>query len=428
MPDVIVIGAGFAGLTAARELRLAGKSCVILEARDRIGGRTWATQWRGERIEYGGGWVHWCQPHVFAEMTRAGLGLTETGSAERFFWREDGERHEATPGRHTELAMPGWERFVEGAREIIPRPHSPLFAGNRIHELDAMSIEERLAQIPLSAGERGVLTPEMLALAHGRIDDASAFTVLRWHALAGFSLEATEDSGGRFGIEGGTITLADAIAKQAGCEIRLNTQVSRVRQTIAGVEVTTVDGEVASADSAIVTVPLNVLGTIEFDPPLAADQQAAIAIGQSSQGIKLWLHVAAGTPATLAIDSDNPLCYVMTDRTLADGSMYLVVFAPVANNTPTDVPSVQALLDEMAPGFTVLDVGTHDWTTDEYAKGTWATHRPGWYQRHHAAMLQPHGRVVFASADIANGWAGFVDGAIESGMRAARGVVSVVGN
>ena len=73
MPDVIVIGGGFAGVTAAREASLRGRSVLLLEARDRLGGRTWTAPWGDLRIELGGGWVHWHQPHTFSEITRGGL-------------------------------------------------------------------------------------------------------------------------------------------------------------------------------------------------------------------------------------------------------------------------------------------------------------------------------------------------------------------
>lgn len=69
--DVIVVGGGFAGVTAARECAARGRDTLLLEARDRLGGRTWSAQWHDAPIEYGGAWVHWHQPHTFSELTRA---------------------------------------------------------------------------------------------------------------------------------------------------------------------------------------------------------------------------------------------------------------------------------------------------------------------------------------------------------------------
>ena len=83
-----------------------------------------------------------------------------------------------------------------------------------------------------------------------------------------------------------------------------------------------------------------------------------------------------------------------------------------------DLTSVQRRLAQIMPGYEVLDATAHDWLADEFSRGTWAIHRPGWYVAHHAAMQRPEGRVLLAGSDLANGWSGFIDGAIESGLRA----------
>jgi len=74
--DVVVVGAGFAGLITARELTRQGLNVVVLEARDRIGGRTWTDHRLGRDLEMGGTWLHWTQPHSWAEVTRYGLEVT----------------------------------------------------------------------------------------------------------------------------------------------------------------------------------------------------------------------------------------------------------------------------------------------------------------------------------------------------------------
>jgi monoamine oxidase len=81
---------------------------------------------------------------------------------------------------------------------------------------------------------------------------------------------------------------------------------------------------------------------------------------------------------------------------------------------------VQHQLDDIVPGYRVRDATAHDWLADEFSQGTWAIHRPGWYTTFHAEMRRPEGRVVLAGSDIANGWSGFIDGAIESGFRGSR--------
>ena len=83
-----------------------------------------------------------------------------------------------------------------------------------------------------------------------------------------------------------------------------------------------------------------------------------------------------------------------------------------------DPAFVQRALAELLPGYEVVAATAHDWVADEFSRGTWAIHRPGWYTRHHAEMRRPEGRIAFAGSDLADGWSGFIDGAIESGLRA----------
>jgi pseudooxynicotine oxidase len=92
----------------------------------------------------------------------------------------------------------------------------------------------------------------------------------------------------------------------------------------------------------------------------------------------------------------------------------------------TDLAAVQRQLDEILPGYEALAATAHDWLADEFSRGTWAIHRPGWYTRHHAEMQKPEGRLFFAGSDLANGWSGFMDGAIESGLRSAAALLPLV--
>ncbi len=89
--------------------------------------------------------------------------------------------------------------------------------------------------------------------------------------------------------------------------------------------------------------------------------------------------------------------------------------------------ALQRDLAAILPGYELLDATAHDWLADEFSQGTWAIHRPGWYGDRHAAMRRAEGRVLLAGSDIANGWAGFIDGAIESGLTAGAGAAALSG-
>jgi monoamine oxidase len=173
-------------------------------------------------------------------------------------------------------------------------------------------------------------------------------------------------------------------------------------------------------------VPLNVLPHVRFDA-LSTAKRDAIALGQASRGIKLWLRVKGESRGINAISPGHPFGYMMVDRLLPDGTQLLVGFGiDAANIDIEDRPALQRSLDELHPGLEILDTTAHDWLADEFSLGTWAIHRPGWYTRHHAAMREPERGLVFAGSDFADGWSGYIDGAIESGLRASRQVQALL--
>jgi monoamine oxidase len=220
-------------------------------------------------------------------------------------------------------------------------------------------------------------------------------------------------------IVGGTRALPDSIAPVAPFERRLSTRVAGVTRTGDHVEVQTSDGSVFAARAAVIAVPLNALGAIEFTPALPQDKQRAIALGQASRGIKIFIRARGEPLLQNSIRPGHPFGYLDTDWVNGDGSQQLIGFGIDAERCDAgDLPAIQRQLEAILRGYEVLDATAHDWLADELSRGTWAIHRPGWYEHHHAAMQRGEGRVVLAGSDIANGWAGFVDGAIESGPRA----------
>jgi monoamine oxidase len=418
--DVIVVGGGFAGVTAARECALRRRRTLLLEARNRLGGRTWSGDWNGFPIEYGGAWVHWHQPHTFSELTRAGLSVSISDDSSRAHWHVRAERRTGTIEERDAIARRGWDRFVEGVREALPQPHAPLTALAELARFDRLSMAERLAELDLDDETRDVLAAELESVAHGRLSEAGSVAILRWHALSGYSLELTQFTGGRVTIDGGTEALLAAIADAADFDRRLATPVEAVVRDGGDVEVHTRTGAVFVAGAVIVAVALNALGGIEFSPSLPEDKRSAIELGQASRGVKVMIHARGEGVSQSSIRFEHPFGYLSSEILLDDGTQLMIGFGGDADRCdPADLAGMQASLDDTLPGYEILDATAHDWLADEFSRGTWAIHRPGWYERHHAAMRRPEGNIILAGSDLANGWAGFIDGAIESGLRAA---------
>ena len=419
MHDVVVVGGGFAGVTAAREAARDGRSVLLLEGRDRLGGRTWTAPWKGRQIEYGGGWVHWHQPHTFSEITRAGLTVELSGDPDVTAWYVGEERRTGTIAERDAIANRGWLQFVDGVERSLPNPHDPTLAIDELARIDRLTIAQRVDELDLDEEHREVLWAELESLAHGPLDEAGAASVLRWHALSGYSLALTQYTGGRVTLTNGTRGLLEAIAGGAAYETRMGTPVAAVRRRGDGVEVETRTGELLPAARAVVAVPLNTLGAIEFEPALSELKLEGIALGQASRGIKIFIHAEGEPISQNAIRPGHPFGYLDTEFMNDDGTQVMIGFGyDAALNDAADLPRVQGDLDRIIPGYRAVDASAHDWLADEFSRGTWAIHRPGWYSRYYEEMRRPEGPVLLAGSDLAAGWSGFIDGAIESGLRA----------
>jgi pseudooxynicotine oxidase len=117
----------------------------------------------------------------------------------------------------------------------------------------------------------------------------------------------------------------------------------------------------------------------------------------------------------------------VTEKVLDDGGQLLVAFGPDAERLrPGDDREVRRAFAERLPaGVEIVAVTSHDWWRDEFSRGTWSVFRPGQLTVLPALQAR-HGRVVFAGSDVADGWNGFMDGAVESGLRAARSVTQLL--
>jgi monoamine oxidase len=118
----------------------------------------------------------------------------------------------------------------------------------------------------------------------------------------------------------------------------------------------------------------------------------------------------------------------VSGRLLDDGSQLVFAFGPDAHRLPPgDDQAVRRAITDLLPSQVQIEaVAAHDWCADEFSRGTWSAFRPGQLSGSLAALQAPHGRVFFAGSDVADGWNGFMDGAIESGLAAARSVFQLL--
>ena len=418
--DVVVVGAGFAGVTAARELSAAGFDVALVEARDRLGGRTWTTNLGESTIELGGGWIHWRQPHVWAEMTRYGIGIEEDD------WHQDAVVLGTPPRRHPPdeaFATLGrlFQAYAGDARTALPRPYEPLRELSSVRSLDR-SMGDRLRELGLGDEEKQLLTGLLYEIAGSSLDEAGYLGVARWMALCEWNLDYWYDTN-KLRPKGGTVALLRAMLSDTRIALHLQTPVGRVAQDDAGVEISTGDGEVMRARAAVLAVPVNLWSSIEFSPELpSAYASAAVAgVGKPHQD-KVWIRVKGRKIGRIfaQLPFGCPLNFFWTYS--MDGDTQLMIGINASPNLDVrDERAVADLIRGYVPEIEeVLEVRGHSWGRDEYARGGNSCFRAADATKYLGELQQPWGRIAFASADLAAGWVGYMDGAIESGLRAGR--------
>lgn len=345
--DVIVIGAGFAGLVAARDLSLDRNLRVLLiEARDRIGGRTWTAKAFGEEFEMGGTYVHWCvgpptgrgtlffsfllfvvlppisfgspfcftspadlpnlcrtQPHFYAELHRHGLERhlkTSAGSTamDHVLYKPKGEdvrRLEDIKQYNDTLARVAEDLFsIDGmtARELMPYPHDPLRPQPWM-KYDYMSVQDRFDQLKLPDADKNLFAAHTNSFGSGAAWEIAYTDALRWYALGGYSLATMYDAAASFKLgKGGMTNLARHTLSQYNGDRTFGKAIESLRQTEGSrVAVGCADGTTYNARWVICTIPLNVLPDIRFDPPLSLKKQDAIKDGHINSGEKYHFFV-----------------------------------------------------------------------------------------------------------------------------------------
>jgi monoamine oxidase len=427
--DVIVIGGGFAGVTAARDLGKEGFSVLLLEGRDRLGGRTWYRPFANteQDVEFGGTWIapKW-QPHMAAEIERYGEEFILSPDPSVFTWSLGGEKSTGP------LPIPV-DEWLEFERAIVTIDNAA--ARLRFGELplDQKGLED--LDVPfkewLDAWHFPRKTSEFLLAWAGFYfgaspTDVSALHILSW--VAGFNNSSLAwYVGVSEKLAHGTKSLIDAIAADSSAEVRLENPAHVVDASRDSVAVTTRTGENFSAQAAVIAVPINTWHSIEFRPGLGESKAAMAREKQTGHSIKIWALVR-GLPGNFyGVGYDTKIKWLATEYNTPQGDL-LVGFGESPDDLDvTDGDAITAAVREFIPDADVVATDAHDWNNDEFAQGTWMAYRPGQVMRYASALQQPEGRLAFAGSDLASGWAGWMEGAVESGHRAARHVSEIIG-
>ena len=422
--DVIVVGAGLAGLQCAELLVAAGRDVVVLEARDRLGGRVRTRRFAdGQWCELGAEFVDDSHRTVLGLVERFGLRLSPVPSG-----RDDAARMVDLGGRPAPYAF-----FGSLATELArwDAALAELAAGVDLDDPTASADAARLDATPLSVllDDLGLGVVARVVIGRDIRSEYMLGPEQVSQLMAGWmtALHLSSDGGYEgWRIAGGNDQLATGLAALLPGRIRLDAPVAWLDADEG--EVVLRSGERLVAEHLVVTVPLPVLGRLWPDMPA---ELAAVSYGVGGKvcvqvGRRIWRD--QGRDASVRSDRAFGELWEATDGQGGDAGVLIALLAShdgaVLGSMPDGEQRVLAEMDRLFPGVRGL-AGERvrvDWSNDPHSLGAFATFGPGQLLRAWSTLRRPHSRLVLAG-EHTDSWAGYMEGALRSGARAAATVL-----
>lgn len=446
--DVLVVGAGLAGLVTARDLVAAGKSVLVLEARDRVGGRVVNQDiGDGKVVEMGGEYAGPTQDRVLALAAELGVSTFPTydeGAKVLHFGGKRGTYSGDIP-RLSPLVLADVAQ-AQARLEALARhvPTDAPWTAPRAERLDSQTFQTWLRRNAVTGGARSLLALGIEAVFAAEPGDLSLLHVLFYsHSGDSFGrLIATAGGAQQDRFIGGSAVIAQRVAAALGEVVRLGAPVSRIEvsgdQAGAVKVAATTPAGVFEGRRIVVTVPPLLAGRIEYQPALPHWREQLTQRTPMGSVIKcqvvyaepFWRKDGLSGQAT----GDGTGSRVVFDNSPPDGSPgVLLAFvegdeARTLGRAPAGVRR-QAVIDSLVRYFgpraaSVEGYYELDWQQERWTGGCYGTlFGPNVWTRYGHALAAPVGPIHWAGTETSAAWAGYMDGAVRSGERAAAEVL-----
>ena len=458
--DVIVVGAGLAGLQAARKIREAGKSVLVMEAQNRVGGRTLNEDiGDGEIADLGGTFIGPTQDHIAAVVKELGIGTFPTyNSGNNVFIRSDGRREtfaSNTPILGTAPADPEIVPDIVAAVAQLDSMASELdvkqpWAHPKAADWDSQTLDTWIKAN--SSGNKEFL--DLVSAACEPIFGAEAREISLLYTLFYIASSGNEQNPGTFErnfntqgggqetrIEGGAQLISIKMAEQLGKRVIKKAPVRRIDQGRFGVRVWT-DKYYVSGKRVIVAMPPALAGRIVYhggmtdlrDQLMQRIPQGTLRKFEAIYDKPFWRDKGLSGQCI----SNNGPVKVTFDASPKDGSPGVVLGFIGGSEARKWTPRSpeerkKAVLDQFQAFFddtqaqNVKAVYEKDWVADRWAIGCpVGVLPPGTLIDFGPALKAPVGKIHWAGTETSDYWCGYMDGAVRSGERAAAEVLAAL--
>jgi monoamine oxidase len=437
-PRVVVIGAGFAGLACAYELRSAGFHVTVLEARDRVGGRvlSFGDFVPGRNVEGGAELIGSNHPMWVAYADKFKLEFLDVTEAEdaAFPVMLDGQLldNDAVEGLYHEME----EAFNLMNTDAAPVDADEPWKTPNAEKLDARTLADWVKDLKVSETTRKAIAA-LLVADNGQAADKQSYLGMLTQVKGG-GLEKYWTDSEVYRCKGGNQQLATKLAEAIGRDnLRLGLPVREVTGKDGGVTVTAMDGRTLEADEVVVAVAPTVWHKIRFSPELPAAMTP-----QMGSNIKYLVSLkgrfwkAKGLAPDALTDGDVSETWEATDNQNGDEPAGMVAFsggppAEACRKWPKEKrdENYRAALERLFPGFGENFVGSRfmDWPSDPWTLGGYSFPAPGQVTKVGPLLHKGLGRLHFAGEHACYKFVGYMEGGLSSGVAVARRIAAKAG-
>lgn len=445
--DVCIVGAGFAGLTAALRLTQTGHSVYILEARERIGGKVWTKYLDdGSPVDMGGTFLGPTQERIYALLDEFGLSITPTpihGDSLLVYGNKVYRYGDDMPNLDESQLAGVWETLQALSQMSKEVSNQSPWSCSRAQEWDAMTLAQFIDARNLSTPARAMVRALFIGLFTCELSELSLLFVLFQIAAAGNDIEIqmrVEGGAEQDMVRGGMSSVAEKMAERLGERIFFSTPVQTIEQDEAFATVFS-PGKAVRAKQVVVAIPPTLADAIEYNPPLPPHKMELLRHMPAGRCIKFvtaydtpfWRNdglsgevIAPDEFIQMTLDTSAPdkKCGLLMSFAFAREAMLMAEMSPEVRK--------ETLLDALARRFgskarEPIQYFEHDWSQDRWTRGCHVAHlAPGVITSCGHAIREPFQRIHWATSETSSLWNGNIDGAVRAGEYAAQMILETL--